>query len=123
MSQWIQHISGEGKIFEVWGQTTASWRVQAPHGSPIGLYDLPLEEYRLYDAPVVWEDVTEQCYVDDPSGQVYHKQSPTMSQCISIYSSSRSFCIIEGYRFRKVSGSSLAICGLKWAFVVERKKS
>ena len=121
MSQWIQHISGEGRIFEVWGQTTASWRVQAPNGSPIGLYDLPLEEYRLCDAPEVWEDVTDQlleCHDsrDMPKafiGGIQDKEGRMMFE--GTFHS-------KGYRFRKVSGSSLAICGMKWAFVVERKK-
>ena len=120
MSQWIQHISGKGKILEVWGQTTVSWRVQAPSGSPIGLYDLPLEEYRLCDVPEVWEDVTEKVQWSNPDNK--YVQDAGKMEIVEDRTLIRLAMPPTGYRFRKVSGSSLAICGLKLAFIVERRK-
>jgi len=114
MSQWVRHKSGEGNKWELdaHGQSTHVWRVKALEKDYLFLY-LPKSEYEPCEAPVIWEDVTDQCALggtQEGALGIWHAGVNVIHHRIT-------------YRFRKVSGSSLAICGLKWAFVVERKKS
>ena len=120
MSMWVQHKNG-GEKFALIGNDDLEFTYEVSNARNIG-YSLPKSEYEPCEAPEVWEDVTEQCFEchdsrDMPKafiGGIQDKEGRMMFE--GTFHS-------RGYRLRKVSGSSLAICGLKWAFVVERKKS
>ena len=122
-SQWVQHISGQGEKWEVARQHSGCWKVVPKNQAE---EFLSLSEYILCTPPEVWEDVTSDCYVDEHSGQIFHKRSPTQSYGIIVYSSQVGTKMVQGYRKRKVNmGYGYGRPGYdnQWAFIVERKKS
>ena len=121
MSQWVQHISGQGEKWEV-DESMPKW-MSAPYTvqpeewfvksniSSVGGHLLPKSEYRLCDPPEVWEDVTEKCtfdascgLTDDGFGMDYKR-----------------------YRLRKVQlatplSNEVGLYRNQWAFIVEKQK-
>ena len=59
---YVQHVSGQGKIYKVFYEGQSSWQVNDPgHGM---LFFLPKDEYVVCEPPEQWDDVTSQCEVD-----------------------------------------------------------
>ncbi len=118
MSQYVQHISGQGEKFLITDYpdpiypTEAYWRVV--EGALT--YWLPRGEYRLCEPPEQWVDVTEQCV----TGTIY--------QGIAIGTQQITGSPASGYRLRKIriwiDGTELgqAVKVQQWAFIVERKE-
>jgi hypothetical protein len=108
MSQWVQHISGQGEKWPVTTTDDYGYQVDKKDGKRADFYDLPKSEYCLCEPPEQWVDVTQDCSVKDfpEYSQLMHGHQPVKVQ--------------NGqYRFRKVQ-----ICekstSLQWVFIVER---
>ena len=110
MSKWVQHISGQGKKWEVEYELPNTWRIKVV-GAPD--YLIPKSEFREVPAPEVWRDVTAECGYAPPRcgelssgmGRIYH-EGHTSTVC-EIYTQ---------YKMTKVQ------IGERWAFIIERKE-
>ena len=117
MSQWVQHISGQGKRWKNVEsfRCTSQWMVE---GEMVGGHHfLPKSEYILCDPPEAWEDVTERVTVANGGSDLVLDGR----QWRAVYQSS---C----QRLRKVpictnSGLGIHEPTKQWAFIVEKKKS
>ena len=107
MSQWVQHISGQGSKYRVTKSDNNLWGCDKnmPTHNFYNLY-LPKSEYILCDPPEVWIDVTENCTSD--------------GACL--YHDGKAVCCDNDYHVRKVERHIGMNCPIQWAFIVERKK-
>ena len=117
MSQWVQHISGQGEKWEV--RDTAyntsdslhtDWQVMSKDGMS---HFLPKSEYTPCDPPERWVDVTAECEIDPIGEDIRHKGKPTIRY--------------HGYRLRKVPVNRVGPSykdGYQpgWAFIVEKRR-
>lgn len=103
MSQWVQHISGNGEKWEVEkiGEGNFTWRVKNHHNDFLFCY-LPKSEYCLVPGPEVWRDVTSDCTI-----LANRLKFDLPNQATDF----------ENYRLRKIQYG--AFC---WAFIVEKKE-
>jgi hypothetical protein len=65
-TRWVQHVSGQGEKWEALPRQCSKgidWHVKSKDGSDF--HFLPKSEYILCEPPVVWEDVTAECQVQD----------------------------------------------------------
>lgn len=84
MSQWVQHISGQGEKWEVvhTGMKSTEWAVNDKRG--IGKHYLPTSEYILCDPPEEWEVCTGDMI------KIIHEQSRLLR-----YSNNRQFGYLD----------------------------
>lgn len=114
MSEWVQHISGQGEKWEVvsHGSGETYWRIQTP--AEIAIYwNFPKSEYHLCDPPETWVDVTEECEV------VGAENNCTLKASGGIVTTSK------GYRLRKVSLGDLSDSSFshtRTVFIVEKRR-
>lgn len=75
MSQWVQHISGQGEKWPVESEDSYGYQVdKGDKRCGFGVaYDLPKSEYRLCDPPERWVDVTEGCEVSNYGDYITHQ--------------------------------------------------
>src|SRR5690242_16180651 len=58
--QYVQHISGQGAIWEVHSHNSYEWNVKPAKGDESSVFhELPKSEYKLVPAPERWEQVTD----------------------------------------------------------------
>lgn len=125
--RWVQHISGQGKKYEVHDHITGRWLVKHElHVDQWRCLELPKDEYKECEPPEFWEDVTEHCvvgrYEDRGWGELNNYMRMTH---MAGDQTGRVFCE-EGYRLRKVKLPVALTNGNvaeQWAFIIERKKS
>lgn len=98
--------------------TNPYWLAVNPDGS--GPYMALKSEYIECEPPVVWTNVTSECFVAERSGQIYHQQTPVLAQCITSYSSDKGFGTVDGYRRRKIHIGSFG--EQRYAFIVEKRE-
>ncbi|MFN3075369.1 MAG: hypothetical protein ABT940_00535 [Alphaproteobacteria bacterium] len=118
MTQWVQHISGQGEKWEVSydDKHTSQWGVQVGTGIRQYYHWLPKSEYRLCEPPEVWVDVT-----DGVTVQSGRSKTTGLSSEFVYHGDNHLANLVCGgnYRLRKI-----AIAGVNGsAFIVERKQS
>lgn len=58
--KYVQHISGQGAVWEVHSHNTYEWNVKPAQGDKCSVFhELPKSEYKLCDPPEQWVQVTE----------------------------------------------------------------
>jgi len=116
--QWVQHISGQGKKWEVMSENSFQWGVRNTHPAElIGHHWVPKSEFTLCSPPEEWKDVTEECHVspvhirDEHWLGLFHKDGANVHWPSN------------GYRLRKVviNAGPQGEPPYKWAFIVEKK--
>ena len=110
--RYVQHLSGQGKVFEIRGEGVQLWMVaETVQGYTDAFFcGLPKSEYVLCEPPARWVDVTKDCLIDGAG--IWNRQNGR------ILSSDCGLSEI-GYRLRKVQGK--ALMATDSAFVVEKK--
>jgi hypothetical protein len=103
MKQYVQHISGQGKKWEVHTEYPDYWLVYTGLDHPV-CFVYPKSEYRLCEPPEEWEDVTDEYTVN--GGRVIS------------YNGEGYQCIRSSDRIRKINHLHNGPC-----FIIERKKS
>ena len=106
---YVRHISGQGKIYKVFGQVSTAWQVY--EGEDPLILRLPKHEYLLYDQPEHWEDVTSQCELDGLRIYITDQYHLDYLDTAYVFTETK-------YRLRKVQIHDPKI-GF-WAFIVER---
>ncbi len=117
MSQWVQHISGQGEKYQVSEKEIPDWAYPVELSlltGPRFLY-LPKSEYRLCDPPEQWVDVTKRCKVNN-YGTLVHINGEDHSINGVVMN------VQEGYRLRKVELKNASTGAWQPAFLVERKQ-
>jgi len=119
MSQWVQHISGQGEKWKVTHENEIGFIVS--HKGIQYACTLPKSEYRLCEPPEKWVDCTETCtfkhgvLLDHPEEG---RHGWTVFTCETT--------VLQGqYRMRKVhfKGVQLGEAKPGWAFIVEKKET
>lgn len=117
MSQWVQHISGQGEKWQVHNETFPAttreeWCVRAKLG---GLHYLPKSEY--VPVPVepekVWRNVTSEC-------EFAERGNHLILPCHVVPGAKTYTKLPDGYRLRKVKGWPNGESPKVWFFIVER---
>ena len=126
MTQYVQHISGQGEKWKVRARelhycSKVAWQVEC--STDEGPLYLPKSEYRLCDPPERWVDVTGKCDFrhesTDFKGYLEHVESALHRNVA---------CTLEsrGYRLRKVEHTWQDSYGntvtRKTAFIVEKRE-
>ena len=117
MSQWVQHMSGQGEKWEVEScLSNAVWRVHTEDTTITVFHYLPVSEYTLCDPPEQWEDVTESLAMEETMWGLPRLKYPDGTVADN-----------TNHRFRKVrlfleKPDSVNNCE-QWAFIVERRKA
>ena len=120
MSQWVKHISGQGKQWEVREESTVAYAVKS--GVPCEPIFLPKSEYVLCCPPNdIWKDVTEHCRLTMDGANLEHFDWQDQHWVAEIKQR-------HGYRLRKISLWDLTREGpvadaKRSAFIVERRES
>lgn len=111
--QYVQHISGQGKIYEVRNDRPGKW-ITAD-----GEWWLDMTEFRLCEPPERWVDVTGECELKEAGFGVRQPNLFHGKQSIFIGSPEH---ICSGYRLRKVHLThDQGGMSFPWAFIVEKK--
>ena len=118
MSQWVQHMSGQGEKWEVdCCLSNAVWRVHTRDTTITVFHYLPVSEYILCDPPEQWQDVTESLTMEETMWGLPRLKYPDGAVADN-----------TNHRFRKVEinlvgPGILNGCQKGWAFIVEKRKS
>ena len=114
---YVKHISGQGKVFQIRGEGPDLWMLSAAaHGYDASFCGLPKSEYVLCEEPPArWVDVT--------AALVIPSETSDMNFMEYIERGHDSYAVLvntlAGYRLRKVQGK--ALMATDSAFVVEKK--
>ena len=115
---YVKHISGQGKVFEIRGEGVQLWMVaETVQGYTDAFFcGLPKSEYVLCEPPARWVDVT--------AALVIPSETSDMNFMEYIERRHDSYAVLvntlAGYRLRKVQGK--ALMATDSAFIVERKE-
>lgn len=112
MSQWVQHISKQGKKFKIMPGITSAyeWCVHPDDGiAEPGVYYLPKTEYEPCSAPKTWKDITSEVEISPDERHLFHG--------VALLSAN------DFWRFRKVKlfGRTPGYYRTKDAFIIERE--
>lgn len=113
MSEWIQHISGQGQKYKrhPMGDTSISWCVES--GFEDYTFKLPLADYVICNPPEAWKDVTGDCTISSHNPLQYDLPGKSIN--------------FANYRLRKVpfcgADSGVHEPEKRWAFIVEKRIS
>ena len=66
MTRYVQHVSGQGRMWRVESDTDYWWKVFVD-GTPAFIATLPRSDYRLVEPPERWVDVTATCHPENLS--------------------------------------------------------
>lgn len=109
----VQHISGQGAVWEVTSETSVRFRVKAPDAYLSGL-DLPKSEFKFVEAPKLWRNVTSEC--DFVKGDGFERDG------IKHFGPSNAVCLFfQGYRMRKMIASEL-LNTRDFVFLIEKEE-
>ena len=115
MTQWVQHISGQGEKWEVAGiphpLDQVEWQVymKKPHHS---CHWLPKSEYRLCEPPEVWVDVTAECEYGNSGALALHHMGKVCTGGGAAFP--------RVYRLRKIDWQN-KLDDPRYGFIVEMK--
>ncbi len=122
MSQWVQHISGQGEKHRVSILDMPDWAyaVDVPTVTGTRQWYLPKSEYRLCEPPEQWVDVTAECEADEysnPNGRfisiIHNRQRNVLAEPLEH---------LPGvFRLRKIQLPKY-LGAHDWSFIVERKQ-
>lgn len=112
MSQWVQHISGQGAKHKVFSGGDGYWWVNTPQ-SEMAYYVLPKSEYVLVEPEKVWRNVTSEC-------EFAERGNHLILPCHVVPGAKTYTKIPDGYRLRKVKGWPNGESPKVWFFIVER---
>ena len=115
MTRYVQHKSGQGRIFRVDEDNMGCWEIYV---SDLEQHCwVPKSEYVVVSPPVPapdrWVDVTESCHLGADALCAWHNHNCVLT-------------VLSGYRLRKVpicTGNGAGHEATKqWAFIVERRE-
>ncbi len=123
-SQWVQHISGQGRRWLVVRESSMRWMVKPNDPEYMSDLDLPKEEYRLCEPPEQWVDVTSEVTLADAGRDLNHdfdagrdlNHDRCQWRAVPMYNGE------SLYRLRKVELKNASTGAWQPAFLVERKQ-
>lgn len=121
--RWVQSkYSPDAKKWPLVLQSTngeGSWIVEDERHQR---HALPQSEYNLCEPPEEWVNVSGQCYVDKPSGMIYHRCSEISAIRIIAKNAQDGCFMAKGYRQRMVEVGDLGQVDRGHAFIIEKLK-
>ncbi len=124
LSQWVCHISGQGKKWKVIaaryaGANTWMAKNEDVENDNVDLLYLPKSEYSICEPPEQWRDITHECLAEKTCGTPYSQVLEDKQHVIAH--------IESGYRLKKVTLQIVEAHTLdrikQTAFLIEKKET